>query len=78
MVREWIIDWFNENKKTENEIDCNSNYIDSEIIDSIAFVTLIADCEDQFEIAFDDADFEGQEMFTVNGLISLIERKLGN
>ena len=75
MIKEWITEWFTENGNTDGELDFDSNYLDSGVIDSIAFVSLIAECEEQFEIAFEDQDFEGQEMFTINGLIRLIENK---
>lgn len=75
MIKEWIINWFSENGNVESEIDYDCNYIDMELIDSFAFINLISDCEEHFNIIFDDADFESNIIFSVNGLVKCIEEK---
>ena len=76
MVKAWIIDWFKENGQLKDDSDFDKSYIDEEIIDSIGFVSLIADCEDNFGIEFTEQDFENENILTINGLIKCIEEKL--
>lgn len=76
MVKEWVINWFIENASMEGELNLELNFIDEGVIDSFAFINLITDCEERFEIFFDDQDFESMEMLSIKGLVNRIECKL--
>ena len=78
MKREFIINWFlNNSTLSEADIEKNmeENFFDLGIIDSFGFLELIGECEEKLDIAFDDEDFQNDSIFTIKGLIGLVEKK---
>lgn len=78
MKKDYVIDWFEEKSTmTRNELekDLSINYFENGLIDSFAFLELIAACEEKFNIAFSDEDFSNDEIFTIEGLINVLEKK---
>lgn len=79
-VKEWIVKWFEENGNVSMEElkqNADKNYVEEGFVDSFGFITLIGACEEEFSIRFSDQDFEGEEIFTIQGLAELIERMQG-
>lgn len=77
MKRDFIIKWFAERSilsKDEIEKDICINYFEKGLIDSFAFLELIAECEEKFNITFSDDDFANDTIFTINGLIEILEK----
>ena len=78
MKKEFVIDWFSENStmsRKEIENDTSINYLEQGLIDSFAFLELISTCEEKFKIEFSDDDFQNDDIFTIEGLIRIIEKK---
>ena len=78
-LRVWIIDWFSENgkiDKLEVEERMDENYVESGLIDSFAFIALVAAIEEEFKISFTEEDFESESLLSINGIISIVERRL--
>lgn len=78
MKKEFIINWFVEKStmsKEELEKNLDVNYFEQGLIDSFAFLELITACENEFGVIFSDEDFENDDIFTVSGLISILEKK---
>ena len=78
-IREWLIDWFSKHSSlsvAELEAVSANDYLKQGIIDSFAFVMLISDIDDEFDIAFTNEDFLDPRFPTIDGLTAMInERK---
>lgn len=79
MVREFIYGWFAEKAGVSadeigNEPDVN--YFEQGLIDSFAFLELIGTCEEKFGMSFSDDDFQDEAIFTISGLIAIIEKSM--
>ena len=77
MVSEFIYGWFAEKAAVsadEIEKDPDVNYFEKGLIDSFAFLELIATCEEKFGMRFSDDDFQDEAIFTISGLIAIIEK----
>ena len=78
MKKEFVVNWFAENStctREEIEKDLSVKYFEQSLIDSFAFLNLIAECEEKFGIAFSDDDFSKDEIFTISGFISILENE---
>lgn len=78
MKKEFVVNWFAENSictREEIEKDLSVNYFEQGLIDSFAFLKLIAECEEKFGISFSDDDFSNDEIFTISGFISILENE---
>ncbi len=77
MKKEFVINWFVDKSamtKDELEKDLNINYMEQGLIDSFAFLELIAACEKKFGFSFSDNDFSDERFFTISGLIETLEK----
>lgn len=77
-TKDWVLNWFVENTDiTEEEIteNLNSNYFQEGWIDSFKFMNMIGDVEDEFDIEFENEEFQDREFATFNGLIKTITKK---
>lgn len=77
-VKEWVINWFVNSANCEREkVEENfeQNYIEVGLVDSFGFLQLIADIEEMGTI-LSDKDFENEALFTINGLIAILEERL--
>lgn len=78
MKRDFIINWFVDNSaltREQIEADIDMNYLEKGVVDSFGFLGLIAACEEELGIEFDDDDFALDEIFTISGIIDVIENK---
>ena len=62
--------------RAKKRISPKENFLDSGAIDSLAFIELIAQIEDTYEIEIDFDEVEPNEIATIDGLKGYIE-KLG-
>lgn len=51
----------------------NSNYSDSGMLDSIAFVTLVVELEEIFDISIDDEYLQLKNLSTFNSIVNMVK-----
>ena len=78
-IRNWLIDWFDNHSSlsaAELEAASKEDYLKKGIIDSFAFVALISDIDDEYDITFTNEDFLDSRFSNIDGLAAMIsERK---
>ena len=77
-VENWLFDWFEKNtsaKKDEISKNLDENYFDNGWLDSLKFIELINDVEQEFEILFSNDEFQNRKFATINGLREIITGK---
>ena len=80
-IRQWIIDWFaSHSSLSVAELDAVSkeDYLKKAIIDSFAFVMLISEIDDEFDVAFTKDDFLDSRFPTIDGLATMINERIQN
>lgn len=73
-----IYEWF---KKRGIEMEVivenkDANYLELGFVDSLGFLELITLCEEKFGISFTDDDFTDNAIFSIAGLINIVNRKI--
>ncbi len=74
-ITTWLINWFEENtseSRTEIEANTEANYFDSGWLDSIKFIQFLGDIEDEYEVEFDNDQFQDREFASIKGLAKII------
>ena len=77
-VENWLFDWFEKNtsaKKDEISKNLDENYFDNGWLDSLKFIELINDVEQEFQILFSNAEFQNRKFVTISGLKEIITGK---
>ena len=77
-VENWLFDWFEKNtpaKKHEISKKLSENYFENGWLDSLKFIELINDVEQEFEILFSNDEFQNRKFATINGLREIITGK---
>lgn len=80
-VQEWLINWFVKNAEADREElykNISENYFQLGYIDSFEFINLIGDIENQFNIEFENDQFEDRSFSTIKGMTTIIEGVLAN
>lgn len=78
MKKEFIINWFSGNStmsRKEIENNMSINYFEEGLVDSFTFMELITACEENFDIQFSNEDFQNDDIFTIQGLVQILEKK---
>ena len=78
-VTGWVISWFENNtdmKRKELEEGVSQNYFEKGWIDSLSFISFIADIEEHFRIRFSNEEFHDRTFSTIEGITRIIEGKL--
>ena len=74
----WLIRWFEKNSLS-NEINVkdsvNQNYFENGWIDSLKFIDLVTQIEEEFSIRFSNDEFQDRKFSTIEGLARIIEGK---
>ena len=74
----WLIRWFEKNSLS-NEINVkdsvNQNYFENGWIDSLKFIDLVTQIEEEFSIRFSNDEFQDRKFSTIEGLAKIIEEK---
>lgn len=76
-VEKWLVNWLTVNggnDGAEIEKNINESYFAAGFIDSFQFINMISDIEDEFDIEFDNEQFEDRSFSTVRGMAKIIER----
>ena len=74
----WLIRWFEENSQSDKlnvKKKINENYFEKGWIDSLKFIDLITQIEEEFSIRFSNDEFQDRKFSTIEGLAKIIERK---
>ena len=74
----WLIRWFEKNSLS-NDINVkdsvNQNYFENGWIDSLKFIDLVTQIEEEFSIRFSNDEFQDRKFSTIEGLAKIIEDK---
>ena len=74
----WLIRWFEKNSLS-NEINVkdsvNQNYFENGWIDSLKFIDLVTQIEEEFSIRFSNDEFQDRKFSTIEGLARIIAGK---
>lgn len=73
-----IYEWFKK-RGIEMEIiveNQDANYLELGFVDSFGFLELITLCEEKFGISFTDDDFTDDSIFSIAGLINIVNRRI--
>lgn len=75
---EWVIDWF-EKHSSEGadsiEESPNTNYMEQGLIDSFGFVQMLSDIDDEYDILFQNDDFQNPDFMNIEGLAKMIDER---
>lgn len=77
-VENWLFDWFEKNtpaKKHEISKNLDKNYFGNGWLDSLKFIELINDVEQEFQILFSNDEFQNRKFATISGLREIITGK---
>lgn len=77
MEKDFVVNWFIQRgalNSEEMKKAMHANYLEQGWIDSFGFLELIEACEQQFKITFSDEDFSDEAIFTISGLIGILEK----
>ena len=73
----WLKNWFEENsgQKMLEQGFLEVDYFQQGYVDSIGFIELIDDIEENYKIEFSNKDFQQRSFSTIQGMVALIEGK---
>lgn len=74
----WLINWFEKNSLSSNaniKNNLEQNYFENGWIDSLKFIELVTQIEEEFCIRFSNDEFQSRKFSTIEGLTNIIERK---
>ena len=74
-AKKWILAWFAKHAAVKGTIDASENYFAKGWIDSLSFISFIADLEEKFDISFSNDEFQNREFSTIDGLAGIIEKR---
>jgi acyl carrier protein len=75
-VIDFICDFFESRGKFQGEareIYIHENFVELKTLDSIEFITLIADTEAEFDFAFKQEHIESPQFSSVEGIASMVD-----
>lgn len=75
-IAQWLVNWFvKRTGQTGPEIEARitENYFETGLIDSFAFIELVADLEDAFAFEFDNEAFEDRSFASIQGLAKIVQ-----
>ena len=78
-IQDWLINWFDNNTEfSHNKIkeQIHLSFLLEKWIDSLKFVLLITEIEDNFKIKFSGDEFHSDKFSTIIGLNDIIQSKL--
>ena len=80
-IKSQLIQWFVENASID-EITCkensSKNYFELGYIDSFSFLSMIVAIQEEFGIELGNEDFEDGKFVTIDGMASIIYKKVNS
>jgi len=76
-VLDWIFNWFIPRNEGQ-ELDLEKNFFEMGLIDSFGVIELIEELEEEFEITFDQLDFQDRRFSSINGLAIIVSTKINS
>lgn len=73
-VLDWIASWFVE-KSGQEQLDLENNFFELDYIDSFGVIELIEDLEYEFNIIFNQEDFQDRRFSSIDGLADIVVNK---
>jgi len=71
----WIKEWFVKNRSCHfNTLNESVNYFEFNYIDSLSIFSLVLDIEQEFNITFNESDFQDGKLSTINELAEFINK----
>ena len=74
-IEDWLVVWFKKRNPSAN-IDTQNDYYCNGLLDSFGIIELIGDLEDEFDIFFDDREFQLESFRTLSGLADIVRTKI--
>lgn len=76
-AKQWIAKWFAAHDIAKDEIEKNTaaSYFEKGWIDSLSFISFIADLEDAFDVQFSNDEFQNRDFATIDGLANIVAKK---
>jgi acyl carrier protein len=69
---DWLKTWFSQKSDLPENIE-EKNYFESGLIDSFTVIELIESLENEFDIRFQESNFQDRRFATIKGLAQIIE-----
>ena len=77
-VRPFVLKRIQQKAKLPPDADlAGFDYIDAGYVDSIGIIKFVMEIEAEFDVVITDDDLTGRQFRTVDGVIALVEGKLG-
>ena len=76
-ARQWIVAWFEGHAAGAESVETHTgeNYFDQGWLDSLSFVTFVADLEAHFDIQFSIDEFQNRSFATIDGVASIVDER---
>ena len=77
-TKNWLIEWFSKNSDQNKDIiqeNLHEDYLAKCWIDSLKFIDLVTQIEEEFSIRFSNDEFQDRKFSTIEGLARIIEGK---
>jgi D-alanine--poly(phosphoribitol) ligase subunit 2 len=75
-IKGFIMELLKKKSRLPNGFNNATDFIHSGIVDSIGIIKFVLELESRFAIEISDIDIESDEFRSVQGLVSMIERKV--
>ena len=77
-TKEWIVKWFETHAAAPVGTIAKStseNYFEKGWIDSLSFISFIAEIEEAFDVQFSNEEFQNRAFATIDGLANIIAKR---
>lgn len=77
-VQEWLIDWFATQSSVPRDVaeaKTDTDYLKKEWIDSMQFIELVSEIEEEFHVEFSNDEFQDRSFSTIEGLSTIVVDK---
>jgi acyl carrier protein len=78
-IRDFIINFFSEKEKLAGigrQALVTMNFVDARLLDSIEFITLIAEVEEHFGLVFTESDIQSPRFSTIEGMVDITSSRI--
>ncbi|WP_426147319.1 acyl carrier protein [Polaromonas sp. DSR2-3-2] len=75
-IRLFVLGLLQKKSRLPKDFDDTSDFIKAGIVDSIGIIKFILELEFRFNVEIEDADIESEGFRSVQGLVTMIDRKV--